>query len=88
LSTGINRQLGAMAINPFVRERLSMVVAKESGAELERLVPYLADSRITPAVDQVFTWDQARSAMDRLSAGQARGKLVLRAADRGAPGRA
>lgn len=77
-STGINRQLAAVATNPFVREHLTMVVAKESGIELERLVPYLADGRIAPVVDEVFTWTQARVAMDRLAGGQARGKLVLR----------
>jgi NADPH:quinone reductase-like Zn-dependent oxidoreductase len=76
-STGINRQIAAVVRNPFVREDLTMVVAKESGTELERLVPYLDDGRITPAVDQGFPLNRARDAMDRLVAGQVAGKVVL-----------
>lgn len=77
-SLGINRQLGALATNPFVRQHLSMVVASESGLELDRLCPYLADGRVVPAVDEVFGWLEARAAMDRLTAGDVRGKAVLR----------
>jgi NADPH:quinone reductase-like Zn-dependent oxidoreductase len=74
---GIHRQLGAMALSPFVRQRLTTFVAKEHYAYLEELTKLIVAGQLTPIVDQTFPLDQAPAAMRRLEAGHARGKIAI-----------
>ena len=41
-------------------------------------LPFAADGRIHPVIDQVFPLEAAREAMTLVGSGQARGKVVLR----------
>lgn len=75
--TGMSRQLRALALSPFTRQRLTMVVAKEHHAGLDRLVELVASGRVVPAVERTFPLAEASAAMRHLVAGKARGKLVL-----------
>lgn len=74
---GIGRQLRAKAINPFVSQRLVMLISSENGADLERLRRLIMEGEVTPIVERTFPLAEAATAMRHLAAGEARGKLVI-----------
>jgi NADPH:quinone reductase-like Zn-dependent oxidoreductase len=75
--TGMGRQLRALALAPFVRQRLTPLVPKEHHADLERLTAYIEAGNVTPIIDRTYPLDQAADAMQRLIAGQVRGKITI-----------
>jgi NADPH:quinone reductase-like Zn-dependent oxidoreductase len=77
LTGGIDRQLRALALSLFVRQRLTMLVPKEHYADLERLTELIEAGAVTPSIDRTYPLDQAADAMRRLVAGQAQGKIAI-----------
>ena len=75
--TGMERQLRAVALSPFVGQRLTMLAAKERGSDLERLCDLIAAGAMTPSLDRIFPLDEVPRAMRRLAAGDARGKIAI-----------
>jgi NADPH:quinone reductase-like Zn-dependent oxidoreductase len=75
---GMDRQLRALALSPFVRQRLTMKTPKEHYADLERLAELIEASQITPTIDTTYALHEVPDAMRYLEAGHARGKLVIR----------
>ncbi|MDQ1711650.1 MAG: hypothetical protein QOE45_1100 [Frankiaceae bacterium] len=80
-SGGMNRQLRALVWSMLGRKRLTMLVSKERGADLERLTEYLAAGTVTPSVDRTYPLAEAPEAMRRLEAGDVRGKVAITVAD-------
>jgi NADPH:quinone reductase-like Zn-dependent oxidoreductase len=78
-SGGMNRQLRAVALSPFVRQRLAMFIARQRASDLERLTGLVEAGRVTPILDRVHPLEEAREAMHRLEGGKVRGKVVLSA---------
>ncbi len=74
---GIGRQLRAVALSPFVGERLTMLVSKEHFSGLERLRELIERGEVTPVVEQTFALADAPEAMRQLETGTVRGKLVV-----------
>lgn len=74
---GLSRQLRAMALSPFVRQRLGVLFSSPRRTDLELLAAMLADGRVVPVVDRTFTLDQVPEAIRHLRAGRARGKVVI-----------
>jgi NADPH:quinone reductase-like Zn-dependent oxidoreductase len=74
---GIHRQLRAMALSPFVRQRLGTFIAKQNSADLDALRPLIESRAVTPAIDRVVTLDQVADAVRDLAAGRVAGKIVL-----------
>jgi NADPH:quinone reductase-like Zn-dependent oxidoreductase len=74
---GIGRQLRAVMLSPFVRQRLAMLVSSENYTDLERLAAMLERGEIVPAIDRTYPLSDVPAAMRRLEAGQVRGKLVI-----------
>lgn len=74
---GIGRQLRAVAMSPFTRQRLTMLVSKERHDDLERLTEMIEGGRVAPVVERIYPLDQAAMAMERLASGQVTGKLVV-----------
>jgi NADPH:quinone reductase-like Zn-dependent oxidoreductase len=74
---GIGRQLRAVALSPFVRQRLAMKTPKEHYADLERLAQLIEAGKVTPVIDKTYPLHEAADAMRHLQAGHARGKLVI-----------
>ena len=74
---GIGRQLRAVALSPFVSQRLAMFVAKDHHVPLERLTTLIEVGAVVPAVEHVYPLAEAPTAMRHLAAGRARGKLVI-----------
>jgi NADPH:quinone reductase-like Zn-dependent oxidoreductase len=77
LTGGMNRQLGALIVSLFVRQRLTTFVNKERGSDLERLTDLIEAGKVTPSIDKTYPLDQVPDAMRHLEAGKARGKVVI-----------
>jgi NADPH:quinone reductase-like Zn-dependent oxidoreductase len=74
---GMGRQLRALALSPFVRQRLTMLISKQNHADLERLAQLIEAGALTPVIDTTYPLRRAPDAMRHLEAGHARGKLVI-----------
>jgi NADPH:quinone reductase-like Zn-dependent oxidoreductase len=74
---GIGRQLRAVALSPFVRQRLTMFVAKDHHVPLERLTNLIDDGLVVPVVERTYPLSEAADAMRELEEGRVRGKLVV-----------
>jgi len=74
---GFDRQLRALALSPFVGQRLTTFIAKENHEGLERLAELIEDGRVVPVIERTYTLSEVPDAMRHLAAGHARGKLVI-----------
>jgi NADPH:quinone reductase-like Zn-dependent oxidoreductase len=74
---GIDRQLRAMVMSPFVRQRLTSFIAKPRRAGLERLTELIENGQVVPVIERTYPLNEAPDAMRHLVGGHARGKLVI-----------
>jgi NADPH:quinone reductase-like Zn-dependent oxidoreductase len=74
---GIHRQLGAMVLSRFVRQRLGTFIAKPNRADLDELRVLIEAGSVTPVVDRVITLDLVPDAIRDLTAGRVRGKVII-----------
>jgi NADPH:quinone reductase-like Zn-dependent oxidoreductase len=78
VSGGLGRQVRAMAVSPFVGQRLGgLWVASENSTDLDTLRAMAEDGAVTPAIDRVCSLAQMPDAMGDLEAGRVRGKVVV-----------
>jgi NADPH:quinone reductase-like Zn-dependent oxidoreductase len=77
LTGGIDRQLRALVLTPFVSERLTGFTCKERSSDLEVLADLIEAGTVTPSIDRTYPLDQAPDAMRHLDAGQVRGKVAI-----------
>jgi NADPH:quinone reductase-like Zn-dependent oxidoreductase len=77
LTGGLDRQLRALLVSPFVGQRLTLAISVESSADLRRLIGHVEAGELTPSIGASYPLDQAPEAMRRLVAGAARGKTVI-----------
>jgi NADPH:quinone reductase-like Zn-dependent oxidoreductase len=75
--TGIGRQLRALALSPFLRQRLAVLLSRQRLADLEALGRFLEDGQVTPVLDRAYPLAQAPDALRRLEAGDVRGKIAV-----------
>jgi NADPH:quinone reductase-like Zn-dependent oxidoreductase len=75
--TGMSRQLRALVVSLFTRQRLTMRVPKESASDLERLSALIEAGQVTPSVGATYPLADAAEAMKHLVAGQVRGKVAI-----------
>jgi NADPH:quinone reductase-like Zn-dependent oxidoreductase len=76
-SPGMGRQLRATLLNPFVSQRLTMVVNKEHYSGLERLAAFAVAGDVASFVERPFPLRDAADAVGHLEAGRAMGKVVI-----------
>jgi NADPH:quinone reductase-like Zn-dependent oxidoreductase len=74
---GMGRQLRALAIAPFVGQRMRVFVNKERHQELEELTELIEAGKVTPVVGRTYPLDEAPEALRDLVAGHGGGKLVI-----------
>ncbi len=74
---GTDRQLRAMALSPWVGQRLGTFIASENAADLAVLAQMVAAGQLKPAIDRVYPLDEAAAAIQHVKDGRARGKVVL-----------
>ncbi|MGW7101628.1 NAD(P)-dependent alcohol dehydrogenase [Streptomyces sp. NPDC054838] len=75
---GTQRQLWALLLSPFVRHRLRVLASVPRPEDLHALRELIESGALTPAVDRTYPLAEVPRAIDRLRAGQARGKIVIR----------
>ncbi len=74
---GFGRPLRAVAMSPFLRQRLTMQTTTERASDLERVTEFIEAGTVTPSVDTTYPLDRATDAMGHLEAGNARGKIAI-----------
>jgi len=74
---GMRRQLRAMLLSPFVRQRFTLCLTRLRAADLERLTTLIEAGSITPALDRTYPLAETADAMSRLAAGEVRGKVAI-----------
>jgi NADPH:quinone reductase-like Zn-dependent oxidoreductase len=74
---GVRRQLRAVVLSLFIRQRLTTFIAKEDHASLDRLAELVVDCRLVPAIERTYPLADVPTAIRHLEAGRARGKLVI-----------
>lgn len=74
---GMSRQLHAVALSPFVRQRLTMLASIQRASDLDELSGLIEATRLSPPLDRIFPLKEAAAAMDYLVAGKVRGKVAI-----------
>ena len=75
--TGMGRQFRAVALSPFVSQRLTILIPKEHYADLDKLTEFIEAGTMTPSVGGTYPLDQAADAMRQLVAGKVHGKIAI-----------
>ncbi|UKA49758.1 NAD(P)-dependent alcohol dehydrogenase [Arthrobacter sp. FW305-123] len=73
----LDRQLRAVMLSPFIKQRLTMILGAQSAADLEHLAGLLEAGTIAPAIDRTYPLVQVPEAMRYFDGGKARGKVVI-----------
>jgi NADPH:quinone reductase-like Zn-dependent oxidoreductase len=76
-SGGMNRQLRAVALSPFLRQRLTTFLAKQRSSDLERLRVLIEAGNVTPSIDRSYPLEEAPDAVRHLASGRVRGKVAI-----------
>jgi NADPH:quinone reductase-like Zn-dependent oxidoreductase len=76
-SEGIDRQLRAHILSPFVGQKLGTWISKERKEDLDALRELLDDGKVKPVVDWTFRLSEVPEAIHYLRDGRARGKVVI-----------
>ena len=74
---GIGRQLRAMALSPFVGQRLTTFISTEHHSFIERLGEHLQAGSVKPVIGARFPLDRAVEAVRRMENGETGGKTVI-----------
>ena len=74
---GVDRQLRATVLSPFVRQKLAAFVSSENARDLETLAGLLSAGRLTPAVETTYSLGDAPAAVAHVAEGRARGKVAI-----------
>lgn len=74
---GTDRQIRALLLSPFVRQRLRPLAATERREDLLFLKELVEAGKVTPVIDRTYPLAQVRDAIRHLAAGHARGKVVI-----------
>jgi NADPH:quinone reductase-like Zn-dependent oxidoreductase len=74
---GIDRQLRATMLSPFVAQRLGTFVTKPNADDLIVLKGLIEDGKVTPVIDRTYPLSEVPVAIGYLAEGHARGKVVI-----------
>ena len=74
---GLDRQLRALLLSPFLRQNLRTFVTKENGRDLAALTALIEAGQLAPAVDRVYPLHEAPAAIRYMQEGRVRGKVVV-----------
>ena len=83
ITGGIGRQLRAMMLSPFVKQRLTTFMSTEHYSLMERLADHITTGAVTPAVQASFSLADAATGIEQLDTGKATGKTVIIVRDDG-----
>lgn len=84
---GVGRQVRAMALSPFVGQRLTTFIGTEHFTFIERLAEFITSGQVVPVIGQRFELEDLPQAMRQLGAGLASAKtaIIVRPPDQHCP---
>jgi NADPH:quinone reductase-like Zn-dependent oxidoreductase len=74
---GFDRQVRAVALSPFVPQRLRMLISTEGADDLRALTDLIETGKVMPVIDRTYPLEQAAEAVRYLAEGHAAGKVVV-----------
>jgi NADPH:quinone reductase-like Zn-dependent oxidoreductase len=74
---GIDRQLRAMMLSPFVGQKLGTFICRENHEDLIVINGLIESGKLTPIVDRTYPLAEVAEAIRYLQEGRARGKVVI-----------
>src|SRR3954466_4949953 len=74
---GIDRQLRALLVSPFVAPKLGTFVASENAEDLMALRELIESSQLVPTIDRSYPLNELAAAIRYMLDGHARGKIVV-----------
>lgn len=74
---GIDRQLRAHTLSPFVAQKLGTFISKPNSEDLAVLKEFIEAGKLTPAIDRTYPLDEVPAAIRYLHQGRARGKVAI-----------
>jgi NADPH:quinone reductase-like Zn-dependent oxidoreductase len=74
---GFDRQIRAVLLSPFVRQRPRSLISTERSEDLMALKELIEAGRVTPVVDRTFPLGDAAKALSDADEGHGRGKAVI-----------
>jgi NADPH:quinone reductase-like Zn-dependent oxidoreductase len=77
MKQGVERQLLAMLLNPFIKQKLRSYVSMPNQADLQELADQVAAGTVRAPVDRTFPLADAGEAIQYMRDGKAKGKVVV-----------
>jgi len=74
---GIDRQLRAQMLSPFVSQKLGTFIAQQKGADLVVLKELIEAGKVVPVIDTTYPLSEVPEAIRHLEEGHARGKVII-----------
>jgi NADPH:quinone reductase-like Zn-dependent oxidoreductase len=74
---GVDRQLRASLLSPFVGQKLGTFIAKQNAKELAQLTELIEAGKVTPVIDKEYPLSHVPDAIRHLEEGHAGGKVVI-----------
>ena len=74
---GLDRQLRAVALSPFVSQKLVTLFPNENHQDMIVLRELIQAGKVMPAIDRVYPLTEAGKAIDYVADGNARGKVAI-----------
>lgn len=74
---GMDRQLRAIALSPFIGQKLKMKLPSENYEDLLVLKELIEAGKVTPTIDRTYSLIETRKAIEYVEGGHARGKVVV-----------
>jgi NADPH:quinone reductase-like Zn-dependent oxidoreductase len=74
---GYDRQLRAQVLSPFISQNLRPLLSSENHQDLLTLTDLIQSGKVTPVIDRSYPLTDAPKAIQYLTDGHARGKVVI-----------
>jgi NADPH:quinone reductase-like Zn-dependent oxidoreductase len=74
---GVDRQLRAILLSPFITQKLGSFMSSENSADLRALKELIESGKVTPVVDRAYPLRETPAAIRYLTEGHAQGKVVV-----------
>ena len=74
---GMGRQIRAVMMSPFTKQKLLMVMAGSDREDLAEIASMVDDGSLRPVIERVYPFEQAPDALRHLASHRARGKVVV-----------
>jgi NADPH:quinone reductase-like Zn-dependent oxidoreductase len=74
---GADRQIRALLMSPFISQQMGTFICKENYADMLVLTELIEAGKVTPVIDRTYPLSEVPKAIQHLTEGHARGKIVI-----------